>query len=448
MIKLPHAIEIENKVIGICLTFPETVPKIIESLSPFDAFFDFSNKIVFGIISSVFNREGFKGVDLTTIQNELDRKEVKDTEKVNPMHLMECMSVVTSSAPIDNYLSIIKSKASLREIMSASHKSISDIENGKGVKEIYSAIEASLENIRSISMSKKNHADMKKHIKEMVSVLEKEMSGSFDKLNFGFYALENARVNMDKTDYMVIGARPSVGKTTLAINLATNISRQKKTAFLSYEMPAYQIIKKIAAHQLGFIPNEYTMAVKINHDAFQNCLTKILEERRLFVSDLVEDNRLSDCIAEIRRLKEAEGVEVFFIDYIQLIRYDGGRKTFSRENEVAFTSFALRSLAKSLNVRIIVLAQLNRDGDQMPTLTNLRESGALEQDATHVLLLHRNIIMTEEEIDLKYQSAILKVAKYRGGQTGALNIGFDLNNACFCDKRADLSAGYDAKQGV
>lgn len=240
----------------------------------------------------------------------------------------------------------------------------------------------------------------------------------------GFFSLDNMICGLHGGELTILGARPAVGKTTLALQIALNIAKRgKKVAFISLEMSDTQLIFKIISQisqvklydmRRGLLQEEHWKKIGEASTQIQNLPLKIISNT----------NSLSDIVNIVRRMKNQDNLDFLVIDYLQLIRNSG--KYNSREQEVADISRTLKLLTLELNIPIMALCQLNRASLQNkgkePTLADLRESGSIEQDADNVFLLYR--LEKEGEADSYYDDICLKVAKQRAGETGEIVLRF------------------------
>jgi replicative DNA helicase len=231
----------------------------------------------------------------------------------------------------------------------------------------------------------------------------------------GFYQLDNMTFGFQPSDYIVIGARPSVGKTALALTMASHIAVKKKipAAFFSLEMSDRSLVRRLLSGE-SKIDSENIRIGKLKASDYAKMIegASHLYEAPLYIVDS-PNMKLLDLRAQARRLRMQEKVEIIFIDYMTLVTPENTKlQTFDQFAEV---SKAIKSLARELDIPIVVLSQLNRDvkGDKEPELSNIRASGAIEQDADLVLLLRRQKDATEAKID---------VAKHRNGKTGLVEI--------------------------
>ncbi len=437
---LPHNIEAEQAFLGILLNFPE----ILQSLSLLprgDDFFLIRNRVVFEAVYVLF--DSGKQIDIISVKEHL--YSTKNLEKAGgPAYIAELMGKEGIADNIEYYISVIIEKSQRRQLVRNAHKMLESASDESTA--MHYLLEKSEQDIFSITSRTQGSMYQELHYfcDEFTEMLEKlGKSGEYAGISTGFSQLDSYLTGLQKGELIIIGARPSVGKTALALNMAKNIAVEQKrpTGFFSLEMSGRDIIMRLACMISGISGNKIRKNMLSQND-IQNIMRSIgyAADAPLYISE-VTSMSLFDLRIQARRLVVKEKVEVIFIDYLGLIVFqspydkDSYRRVMRRFEEVAEISRSLKALARELQVPIVVLSQLNRDierSDQKePTLANIRDSGAIEQDADVVLLLHKN--PKQEGEDSSQSNRKLIIAKQRNGPVGAIYFQFLENKMNFLE---------------
>lgn len=289
--------------------------------------------------------------------------------------------------------------------------------------------------IRELSNIDKRGIKQKTFTGQIVDTME-EIQDDYNnrgdiKLYTGIIPLDQLILGFHKKEYTIIGARPSVGKTTLALQFAYNIAKRGgKVMYVSLEMGASQLIKKLISMITNI--NGYIFRAGTLEEAHWDKIaqaTSELSELKLVIPD--DTYNLQDLVSKIKKEYNANGLDIVFIDYLQLLK--SRNKTQSREQEVAEISRTLKLLSLQLNIPVVALCQLNRlsaSGNNEPTMAELRESGSLEQDADNVFLLYSSP-NADQKLDDPMLNVTLKIAKQRNGAWGKVNLLFQKQYSCF-----------------
>ncbi len=433
---VPHNLNAEQSVLGSMFLSKYALQKCVEGLTG-DQFYSDAHSKIFNVISSL--AENGSPIDLTTVTAELDkRKELKQIGGVE--YLSEIASLVPSAANVDEYIKIVEEKAILRrlidvatEIETEGYQSTEDISDilDRAEKKILNVVKTKkgteFRTIQDVLF--KTQADL-----ETLSQNHSDITG----LATGFYDIDKITSGLHPNELIIIAARPAMGKTAFALNLATNIAmNSKKTvALFNMEMGAEQLATRMLA-SVGQIELNKLVSGRLEHNDWKRVNEAIsrLADTKIFMDD-TPGMTISEIRAKCRRLASSQdGLDIIIIDYLQLI--SGGPKyAGNRQQEIAEISRSLKTLAMELEVPIIALAQLSRsvDGreDKRPILSDLRESGSIEQDADIVAFLYRDDYYNKESaIDEFTSKSEFIIGKHRNGPTTTINLIFRRNKATF-----------------
>ena len=426
----PNSIEAEQSLICSMLINPETIDNITGLIQP-SAFYSSKTRCVYQHICDL--RVDGQPVDLITLSNAME--ESGDLSKVGVVYLSELTDTVPQSVNAPYHAEIIKQKAIKRKLISLSL----DLQNEcyddhKPTLEILDKIQKDIVSIDYNNVSK-NSTTLKTGVSENIEYLEKlqknnkEISG----VSTGLRAIDNMTFGLQPTNFIVLAARPAMGKSALMMNILSNIvKRGDSGAVFSYEMPRQELINRMLSEKSklnsarfrtgGFSKQEWK---KIMDSASQ------LYNQNLFINDN-SDMSILDVRRESRRLRTEHDIKIVFIDYLQLMGRYGGK----REQVVAEISRECKKMAKELSIPVVALSQLNRScesrDDKRPMLSDLRESGAIEQDADIVMFLYRGEIYYKDDDELK-GVAELNFAKNRHGIVGSVPLKFTPELTLFTD---------------
>ena len=418
--QMPQAAEAEQAVIGSMLIDPSCIPDIIEMLRPED-FYTEENRRIFETIFSMFTNS--QRIDAVTVLNELKLNGIYD-EAGGRAYLAQVMEITPTAAGVREYAQIIRDKSMLREIAAAA----SDIETMayEGAGEAGDIAEAAEQKIYAVRHGRevRGLSHIKSVIMDVYSRLD-ELSRSdsgLPGLPTGYPELDRQLTGLNKSDLILIAARPGMGKTAFALNLALNAAKksEKDVVLFQLEMSKDQLASRLLSQE-ALIDSQKLKTGELDPDDW----VKIARaSNRLAKTHIYLDDNPAVTVAEIkakcRRLGDNLGLIV--IDYLQLMQ--SGKRTENRVNEIADISRSMKIMAKELDVPVICLSQLSRAvekrEDKHPLLSDLRESGAIEQDADIVLFIYRDDYYNDESEDKNVAEII--IAKNRHGSTGSLKL--------------------------
>ncbi len=420
----PHNIEAEQATLGALLLDPDTINKVLHFIRP-DDFYINANKNVFFAIVSLFEK-GQKA-DLITLADEMRALNTLDISG-GPAYIAKLTDLVPSSANIEYYTKIVQD-CSIRRTLLKLAASISQKAYDESVNtdllldEIQENIFEVNHDIQSVS-----YRSVREIIPEAMSKIEElaKMKNQYTGIPSGFSDLDNMTGGFQDSELIIIGARPSVGKTALALNIAAHIAIREKipTCFFSLEMSDLSLTNRILSSEAR-IDSERVKSGLIKPSDIQSLMDSAskIYEAPLYIVD-APNIKLLDLRSLARRMKSEKNIKIVFIDYLTLITHEN--MDLPRWEQIASISRSLKALARELKIPIIALSQLKREAEgKQPSLADLRESGSIEQDADLIMFLHR-----EREIDKRldegspYIQTDLLLAKHRNGPVGKVDLLF------------------------
>lgn len=421
----PHNLDIEKSILGAMLLEEDSRHICIEKIQSPKIFFYPEHQKIFSCITELFENKDLE-VDILTVSSSLESKGLLK-EIGGQEYLIELQSSVATTANVENWCSILVDLSTLRKMISVCSETIEKCYNAEidNISGMLGDIENSILEAREFDKPT-GAAPVKQHVFNAVKYLEKLHTKDVEAtgIETGISNLDNIIIGLKQGEMIVIAARPSIGKTSLALNLASNIGVEKKhnVGFFSLEMSAEQLTRRLLCSQAEVSERDF-YEKRFDEKEFGKKWSKItkaaqtLQETNIYI-DPTPAISISELRAKALRLKLKENLDIIFIDYLQLMNADINRND-TRQVEVSKISVGIKALAKELDIPIVVLAQLNRQADQQerPRLSHLRESGAIEQDADIVMFLHRE---RDPQKEITYESidSELIIEKNRNGQTG------------------------------
>src|SRR5437764_8872077 len=430
----PQARELEEAVLGAIMLEKTAFDTVIEILKP-ECFYTDSHQRIYQAMQSLAQKS--QPIDMLTVVEELRfREELEMTG--GPYYVTKLTSMVVSTANIDAHSRIILQKFIQRELIRISGEIISDsYEDSTDVFDLLDDAESKFFEITN------NH--LRKNFDTIYSVLVKTIQRIEDLRHkneditgvpTGFASLDRVTYGWQNTDLIILAARPSVGKTAFALNLARNAAlhptKPTPVAFFSLEMSAGQLVQRILSAESEIWLEKISRGKLEEHEMKQLYARGIqrLSQAPLFIDDTPALN-IFELRAKCRRLKNANNIGLIIIDYLQLMSGTGENRNSNREQEISNISRSLKGLAKELQVPIIALSQLSREvekrkeGNKIPQLSDLRESGAIEQDADMVMFLYRPEYydITQDEMgDNNRGETHVRIAKHRNGSLETIKL--------------------------
>lgn len=433
---MPHNIEAEQSVLGAMFLSKYALQKSIENLSP-EVFYKDAHAKIFNVMSDL--AESGSAIDITTVTAELDkRQELKQVGDVD--YLSEIVNIVPSAANVDEYIKIVEEKAILRRLIETATEITT---TGYSSKEDISTILDSAEK-KILNVVKTRKGTEFRTIQDVLfktqADLEKlaQSHGEITGLPTGFYDLDKVTAGLHPNELIIIAARPAMGKTAFALNLATNIAinAKKTVALFNMEMGAEQLAVRMLS-SVGQIEFNKLKNGRLEHNDWKRVNEAIsrLADTKMYIDD-TPGMTIAEIRAKCRRLASSEdGLDIVIIDYLQLIS-GGAKYAGNRQQEIAEISRSLKTLAMELEIPVIALAQLSRSvegrDDKRPILSDLRESGSIEQDADIVAFLYRDDYYNKESaIDESTSKSEFIIGKHRSGPTTTINLIFRRNTSTF-----------------
>ncbi len=419
--QLPQSAEAEQAVIGSMLIDPECIPVVIEQLRP-DDFYTEENRRIFETVYSMFNNA--MRIDAVTVLDQLKSAGLYD-DAGGRAYLMQLMDVTPTAAGVQEYAAIVRDKSMLRAIAAAGAE-IEKLafEGGGTAADIAELAEQKIYNVRQ-GREITGLSHIKSVIMDLYAQLDERSRSDSDipGISTGFRDLDHALTGLNKSDLILVAARPGMGKTAFALNIALNAAKSSKKDVVVFqlEMSKDQLASRFLASE-ALIESQKLKTGNLAEDDWIKIAraTNVLAKTRIYVDDNPAIT-VAEIKAKCRRL--GEGLGLIVIDYLQLMQ-SGGRKSDNRTQEVAEISRSLKIMAKELNVPVVCLSQLSRAAEQRadkkPMLSDLRESGAIEQDADIVMFIYRDDYYNEDSEDKNVAEII--IAKNRHGATGSVHL--------------------------
>lgn len=418
---IPYSKEAEASVIGSAFLSKEALQKMCDELSTDDFYID-ANKKIFDVLEEL-NSEGTP-VDITIVTDRLEsRRELSEVGNIE--YIVELANLVPSAANIDYYIGIVRNKSILRKLIEASNEiSNASYTEGMPVNDILDNAEATI-----FEVTQKRKTSEFRKIQDVVfkaqSDLEmlSENTNDITGLATGFYEFDKLISGLHENELYILAARPGMGKTAFALNIATNVARntKKNVAIFNFEMSAEQLVNRMFA-SVGQINSAKFRNGNFNNEDWKKLSesVSILAETNIKIDD-TPGSTISDIRSKCRRLASTEnGLALVVIDYLQLIN-GSAKNAGNRQQEVSEISRGLKMMAMELKCPVIALAQLSRavEGrpDKRPLMSDLRESGSIEQDADLVGFLYRDDYYNKEAIKSDVGITEFIIGKNRNGPT-------------------------------
>ena len=421
---LPNDVEAEQAVLGAMIIDKEAIANVMEIVKP-DDFYREDSREVFSAIMDLF--ENSKPIDIVSIKEQLRLRGTLDAVGGIPF-IAELSTKVPTAANVEYYAKIVEEKSILRKLIHSSN----DISNMgyAATEEVQDIVDAAEKKIFDIVQKRnvKGFTPIKNVLVDNMEKLEElyNQKGYITGLSYGFTDLDMKTAGLHNSDLILIAARPAMGKTAFALNIAQYVAVHEKVpvAIFSLEMSKEQLVNRLLSCE-GMIDAQKMRTGKLEEDDWGKLAQamSVLSDAPIYIDD-TPGQTVMDIRAKCRRLKLEKGLGLIVIDYLQLMQGSSKRGGENRQQEVSDMSRALKIMAKELDVPVITLSQLSRapDGrpDHRPVLSDLRESGAIEQDADMVMFIYRDDYYNPETEEKNISEIIL--AKHRGGSTGTVKL--------------------------
>ena len=444
----PQALDVEEAVLGAMLLEQSAVDQAMEDLTP-GCFYDPRHKMIFEAISHLVTEH--TSVDIITTANKL--KQEGNLEAVGGAVVLTTLSQkVGSAAHIEYYIKILKQKSIQRELITASydilHQAYDDSVNvddliDNAQTKIFDAIQNNL---------KKEVQDIGALINEAMGDIQKmQNSTGLSGVPSGFVTLDTITMGWQKSDLIILAARPSIGKTAFALNMARNaaVDHHMPVAVFSLEMSAVQLTKRLMTSESGLPADKIKGGSKLEPFEWEQLEYKLrnLSKAPLYIDD-TPSIPVMEFRTKVKNLVKSKDVRLVVVDYLQLMQGPAELRGM-REQEVAAISRTLKQTAKELNVPIIALSQLSRQtvqragGSGRPQLSDLRESGSIEQDADMVIFIHRPDALGLSADPAGKEETQIIIAKHRNGSVGEIPMVFKSEQIKFMEQNDTLDVRAD-----
>lgn len=420
----PNDVEAEQAVIGSMLTDRDAVISAIEVLKEED-FYREDNKTIYEAILNLYNRS--EPIDIITLKAELTSMGMFD--KIGGLeYIVGLPEKVPTTANVEKYISIVKEKSELRRLIKAANEIIEQgYDPTENIDDIMNSAEKKIFNIMQ-DKNQKSYSPIKDVLIDAFTELEQlyNQKQHITGVPTGFIDLDYKTAGLHNSDLILIAARPAMGKSAFALNIATNAALKAKVpaVLFSLEMSKEQMVNRILCSE-AMVDSNKVRTGKIDDDDWIKLADTMgdLSEAPIYIDD-TPGISINEIRAKCRKLKLEKNIGLVVIDYLQLVQGSSKRAQGSREQEISEISRSLKILAKEINVPVIALSQLSRAPEQRPDhrpmLSDLRESGAIEQDADIVMFLYRDDYYNEDSEDKGLAEVI--VAKHRAGSTGTVKL--------------------------
>ncbi len=423
---LPHSEEAERSVLGSVLLDNRQYHKARELLTQ-ESFYSGRHRKVFRAFETLM--ENGAALDLVTIKDELTRS--GDLESCGgPAFLAALIEGVPRSGNVEHYAKIVKEKEILRElILSAQHITVSAMQPGGSTEQILDDAEKAIFRVAQDQL-RGGFLPLRAVAEESLSQIQEltEREELITGVATGFPQLDEMTAGLQPSDLIILAARPSMGKTALALNIAVHsaLRHGKTVGVFSLEMSHQQLFFRLLCSE-GQVDAHRLRTGRVGKEDWQRIIKTFgrLSEASIFIDD-TPGVGIMEMRAKARRLQHEHGLDLLVVDYMQLMR--GRGRYESRQQEISDISRSLKELAKELRIPLVALSQLSRapeqrGGDHRPQLSDLRESGAIEQDADVVLFLFREEMYKRDDPDLKGKAELI-IGKQRNGPVGSLDLHF------------------------
>lgn len=430
----PHNMEAEKAVLGSILINPVSMNRVVDILGP-DFFYAPSNRLIYEAMFNLYNQN--KPLDAISISDYfLSKNQMQDIG--GSEYLSDLMSDTILSSNIEYYANIIKENALKRKLITAGSSIIEETFRNPEAQE---SLEFAEKMIFDISQQKTSQ-DIEPLTNVLLETVEKieyrcNNKGSYTGVPSGYHDLDNMTAGFQNSDFIILAARPSMGKTAFALNIAQNIAIRQNVPVIifSLEMSKVQLAQRVVCAEAEIDAQRVRMGdLQINEWEKMGAKLNDLHAAPLYIDDTAGVS-VSDIRAKCRRFKmKNPNLGLILIDYLQLIE---DRSSNDRNQQISTISRGLKGLARELDVPIIALSQLSRKvedrTDKRPMLSDLRESGAIEQDADVVMFIFREEYYDKENPELKNKAQII-IAKQRNGPTGSFELIFQGSTTKFKNK--------------
>ncbi|MEZ5437970.1 MAG: replicative DNA helicase [Lysobacteraceae bacterium] len=441
----PNSVDAEQSVLGGLMLSPDKWDVIADRITEED-FYRRDHRLIFRAIAEL--AEGGKPFDAVTLGEWLESRN-KDAEIGGSAYLIELASTTPSAANIKAYADIVREKSILRQLIEVGTDIVNDgyQPEGRSSAEVLEKAEQDVFRIAEAgSRGRQGFVRINGALKDAFEVLQQRYTnrGQLTGLPTGLRDLDEMMSGLQSSDLIILAARPAMGKTSLALNMAQNaaIKTKKAAAVFSMEMSAPQLAFRLMS-SLGRIDQSRLKTGNLEDEDWPRVTSaiSILSDAKIFIDDTPALSPI-ELRSRARRLAREHDLGVIVIDYLQLMQVPGNKE--NRATEISEISRSLKALAKELNIPVIALSQLNRSlesrTDKKPVMADLRESGAIEQDADIILFIYRDEYYNKDSAEKGVAEVI--IGKHRNGPTGSVKLAFMGQYTLFADLSRDEFSGH------
>ncbi len=426
---MPHNLETEQAILAIIILYPNEVMRVTDQLKQ-DDFYHPRHQVIFQAISNIhYNRQA---IDTTILSSYLKEKELL-VQAGGLEYLVELTEGIYSRKNLDSYIEIVKNKSLLRKLISTASDIVNDsYDSDKNIEDLLEESEKKM-----LDISRLYDSGSFKRLSSVVGKVVDDLQHKADLskegltgLRTGYTGIDKLTLGLQKDDLIILAARPAMGKTAFALDLGRRIAtdlynKNAIVAMFSLEMSVEQLSLRLLASE-AMIESHSLKKMSLNHIEKSKLIAAkdSLSKLNIFLDDS-PGIKVGDIKAKCRKLKNEHGLDLVLIDYLQLITGNGGKNS-NRQLEVSEISRSLKSLARELKIPVIALSQLSRQvesrEDKRPMMSDLRESGSIEQDADIVAFLYRDDYYNKNSESQGMVEVIF--SKHRHGETGTIKLGF------------------------
>ena len=440
----PHSLEAEQSLLGAMMMNEEAVVEALEEVKS-DDFYQSAHRFIFTALVNLYNSE--KACDIVTLIEELKKQEHL-AEVGGATYLSQLLNVVPTAKNAKFYAKIVKEKAMLRSLINVSNEIIDSAYDPQAVAE--GLIDSAEQKV--LQLNRLKTTTPYRHIKDLIKPTIDELSRLYENkqpvtgIASGFIDLDALTSGWQNSDLIIIAARPSMGKTAFCLNVAQYAAYNKKVPvlFFSLEMSHQQLVKRLISSEARIDGSKIRSGYFSEDDWVKLSLAvRVLEDTPMLIDD-TPGASLMEIRSKARKAYSQDKIGLIVIDYLQLITLssDGSTKVESRQQEVSAISKGLKNLARELNVPVICLSQLSREvekrPDKRPLLSDLRESGSIEQDADIVMFLYRDEYYNKHNIENQGIGEVI-IGKQRNGSLGTVKLAFNKSCVKFDNLEMNLS---------
>ena len=422
--QLPYHMEAEQSVLGSILVDPSCISAVVEELRA-ESFYRPEHRLLYEIMMHLFTTQ--RPIDHITVLDQAISEHVFQSEADARIYLVQLINIVPSTKNVGAYARIVREKYTVRRLMEAAHDILENARGGSyDANTLMDAAEQQIYDIRQgrSSSSLKPVGEILLDIYDRLQRLSGDNRDDFVGIPTGFSELDRVMTGLNRSDLIIVAARPAMGKTSFALNIATNVAikSSKKVAVFSLEMSREQLVERVLSSDARIQGNKMRTGELSNDDWIRLAVSA----QQIAKAPIYIDDSAGITVPEMKAKLRRQQVDLVIIDYLQLM--SGTSRSDNRVTVVSEITRSLKILAKDLNVPVMVLSQLSRGpdtrkDDHRPQLSDLRDSGSIEQDADSVIFLYRDAYYNETSEEQNVAECI--VAKNRHGENARIKLGWD-----------------------